>query len=242
MTQPGRDPRFQTTQWSLVRQAAQPESGREALETLCHTYWYPLYCYARRRGADADEAQDLTQDFFAQLVAGDLLSGVDPQRGRFRTFLLTCFRNFAANQQRRHATLKRGGNFTRLPLDYALAESRYLAQREEQLPPDALYLRSWALTVIERAFARLRQQAYLQPEREPLFETLRRQLWGQLEAAQAARELGLSDTAFRAAAYRFRRKFRDALRDEVAQTMDPGDDIDQELRELMAAARGETTS
>lgn len=230
---------FAPTRWSLVAAAAVDDPhGRAALADLCEAYWYPLYAFARRSGASPEDAGDLTQGFFAKLLEKGWLAQADRERGRFRTFLLAAFRHFAANERARAAAQKRGGGRAPLSLDLGDAETRYSSEPAKGLRPEALYERRYALTLLARAWARVaadyRAKSSAKAER---FERLRPYLEG--DDAPPYREiaghLGLSETAVKVAVHRLRGHLRDALRREVADTLDAGADVDAEIRDLMAA-------
>jgi RNA polymerase sigma-70 factor (ECF subfamily) len=207
-----------------------------ALEALCRTYWYPLYAYARRGGQDSEHAQDLVQGFFGKLLATGGLGSADPERGRFRSYLLTSFRNFTINQAERENALKRGGGQRPISFDASAAEPRLSLEPSHERTPERLFLRDWALTVIEQAMGRVRTR-YVQRGQEVLFDAAREFLVGgrgERNQAEGAAEVGVSEGAFRVAISRIRARFRDALREEVAHTVE-GHTIDEELAELLGA-------
>jgi DNA-directed RNA polymerase specialized sigma24 family protein len=225
--------RFLTTQWSVVL-AARDDESRPALAALCESYWYPLYAYIRHRGCDAEQARDLTQEFFATLLEKDYLQGVDPQRGRFRTFLLVVLQRFLAKDFRASLAEKRGGGRPVLPLDFALGERQYANEPITEVTAEQIFERRWALTLLERVLAKLEQE-YRSKGKEQLFRELNRCLTAELDAAShqiLGERLGMSVGAVKTAAFRFRQRYRDILRDEVAQTVAEGDDVDEELRHL----------
>jgi len=231
--------RFATTHWSVVLTAGQPESTgyRQALEALCQTYWFPLYAYLRRHGNDTHQSEDYTQAFLAFLLDKHGLRLADPKRGRFRSFLLTSLKNFLSNERARAAALKRGGDRKILSLDVENAERKYALKPREELSPDKLFARSWALTVLERTMDRLGAEA-TRTKKPELFEKLRVYLTadkGSVPFREMAAELNMSEGAVRVAAHRLRRRYREFLRDEIAQTVTTEDQIDQEIRDLFAA-------
>jgi RNA polymerase sigma factor (sigma-70 family) len=239
---PGPAPRpFATTRWSLVASAGEgrsPES-RQALATLCETYWYPLYAYARRHSPGAHDAQDLTQAFFAELLEKDYLRAADPRRGKFRSFLLTAFKHFLSRQRERASAQKRGGGRPAVALDFQLGERRYHLEPPDHATPEAAYERRWALALLERALARLREE-FAGAGKGRLFECLKGALEGDgphEPYARVAEELGLSEQAVKVAAYRLRCRYRELLRAEIAQTVAAPDEVDDELRDLFAAVR-----
>jgi RNA polymerase sigma-70 factor (ECF subfamily) len=226
---------FATTRWSLIA-AARPGApdAREALAALCQVYWGPLYAYVRRRGHSHEQAQDLTQDFFADLLARDSLESVDPARGRFRSFLLAACRHFLSNQHDREQALKRGGGRQGLSLDFADAERRYAAEPAHGQKPERLFERRWALALLDQVLGRLREE-YAGAGKGELFERLNGSIVGAGDAhAQAAAELGMSEGAVRVAVHRLRGRYRELLREEIARTVDDAD-VDDEVRALFAA-------
>jgi RNA polymerase sigma-70 factor (ECF subfamily) len=229
--------RFLTTRWSLIAAAAGlGADGRAALDELCGIYWEPLYAFVRHdRRRDAADAADLTQAFFADLLARGDIAGVDRERGRFRSWLLQSLRHFLANQTDRDQAEKRGGGSPALSLDAAAAEQRYLREPVGGLDPEKLYMRRWALVTIERALAALRAEyAAGDAKKARELEAVMPALLGEPPAggydALAAR-LGTTPGALRTAAARWRQ----LLRREVAETMAPGADVDAEITDLMRA-------
>ena len=248
MSSPGQNPDpirdigrpFATTHWSIVLAAGddnQPDS-KAALATLCEAYWYPLYCYVRRRGHGADESQDLAQEFFAVLLAKESLRAADPERGRFRSFLLASMNNFLANQRRRQHAQKRGGGQAPLSLDFESAESRFTHEPSHDLTPEKVYERRWAMTLLDRALSTLRQE-YVAGGKGALFDRLSVFLAGDRGPAcrDLAAELDMTEGAVKVAVHRLRKRCREQLRCEVADTVaDPGD-VEDELRDLLAVVR-----
>jgi RNA polymerase sigma-70 factor (ECF subfamily) len=232
--------RFATTRWSLVLAAGSASSSsgaREALATLCETYWYPLYAFLRSRGYDADDAQDLTQAFFARVLEKQAISQADPARGRFRSFLLASLQHFAANQRDRDLAKKRGGGLPIVPLEIETAEGRFQLEPPSDETPERVFDRRWALTLLARVMSRL-DAATSEAGRRAQFEALRSYLTGdqpQLSYAETAAQLGISEGAVKVAVHRLRRQFRDLVRDEIAQTVASADEIEDELRYLWSA-------
>jgi RNA polymerase sigma-70 factor (ECF subfamily) len=231
--------RFATTRWSVVLAAADPRSPRlrEALSSLCQTYWYPLYAYARRRGLSAEDAQDVTQGFFAKVLEKQTLGRVERRRGRFRSFLLASFRNFIADERQRAQAHKRGGPQPPISIDLHAAEHRYVLEPAHSKTPEKIFERRWAMTVLERTLERLRGE-HLAAGRERIFERLADHLVGDRGAApyaEAARELGLNEVSVRVAVHRMRKRYRTILLDEIAQTVDSEDELESELRQLLTA-------
>jgi RNA polymerase sigma factor (sigma-70 family) len=235
------DRRFASTRWSVVVAAGQrgsPES-EAALATLCRLYWYPLYAYARRRRPNAADAQDLTQEFFSRLLEKDYLQQADRQRGRFRSFLLTAFKHFLAKEHERAQARKRGGGRKLLPLDFDGGERRYHREPSHEATPEALFERGWALTLLEQGLVRLREEL-ARAGKERLFESLKGALLVEdtpRSYAELAGELGMSAEALKVAAHRLRRRYRELIRAEIAQTVTTAEEIDDELRDLFAAVR-----
>jgi RNA polymerase sigma-70 factor (ECF subfamily) len=232
---------FASTRWSLVMAAAERDSpeGQAALATLCRLYWYPLYAYARRRLPQAQDAQDLTQGFFACLLDKDYLRQADRQRGRFRAFLLTAFKHFLAREQERAQALKRGGGRRFFSLDFEQGEQRYHQEPSHEATPESLYERSWALTLLEQGLTRLREEL-AGAGKEELFERLKGTLT--IEATprsygELAAELGMSAEALKVAVHRLRRRYGELIRAEIAQTVTAPEEIEDELRALFAAVR-----
>lgn len=226
-----------TTRWSLIAAArGSSADGRAALDELCGIYWEPLYAFVRhdRRRTPADAA-DLTQAFFADLLARDDISGVDQARGRFRSWLLQSMRHFLANETKRLTTLKRGGGAIALSLDAAAAEERYLREPTDGLDAEKLFTRRWAMITIQRALAKLRaEHAAGDPKKARELEAIQDVLLGDPPEggyAALAAQLGTTPGALRTAATRWRK----LLRDEVAETLELGADVDDELEQLMQA-------
>lgn len=232
---------FVTTRWSAIRAADLNSSveSQEALSHLCRTYWYPLYAYVRRQGYSSHDAEDLTQTFFANLLEKKALRGVEPAKGKFRSFLLASLKNFLANDWDRKSRAKRGGNCEIISFDDESAEARYLREPSHDLTPETLFERSWSLTVIETVMLQLRRE-YIAAGKADLFESLQEHLLGGANAsyANAAATLGMKEGAVRMATLRMRRHFGYLLRKAIADTVtDPGE-LDEELRHLMASIGG----
>ena len=228
---PGR--RFATTRWSLVIRASEKwaDGSAEALTTLCETYWYPLYAYARRRGLDVEDAQDLTQAFFARVLSGDFLAQATPERGRFRAFLVTAFKYFLANSRDYATADKRGGGHR--PLSLEDAESRYAREPADEATPESLYEQRWALTLLQNTVEELARKADRAGRRRQ-FECLRSLLTGdETPYKQIGEQLAISEAAVKVAVHRLRRQFANVLRDLIADTVESPEAIDDELRYLM---------
>jgi len=228
------------TRWTLVLAAARtesPEPAMRALTELCQTYWPPLFAYIRRQGSDIHQAEDLTQAFFARLLEKNYLADADPGKGRFRSFLLASLKHFLANERDRERAQKRGGGHAPIALDGLSDEARNRLEPADHETPDKAYDRQWALTVLEHALKRLRTE-YAATGREKLFDTLKPFLTGDAPAhshAETGAECGLSEGAVKVAVHRLRRRYRELLREEVAQTVATPYEVDGEIRELFAA-------
>ena len=231
--------RFATTHWSVVVAAGSPESSgyKQALETLCQTYWFPLYAYLRRHGYDTHEAEEHTQAFFARILEKQNLRLADPARGKFRSFLLATLRHFLADERDRARAKKRGGGRKVLSIDLQEAESQYILEPADRLSPEKLFDKSWALTVLDRTMARLKAEL-ASKNKQDLFEHLKTHLAaekGSVPYSSVAAELGMSEGSVRVAVHRLRRRYRKLLRDEIIQTVAAEDQIDEEINNLFAA-------
>ena len=236
--------RFATTSWStvLAAQEASSTEARAALEILCGVYWYPLYAFVRRQGHDAEEARDLTQAYFAELLEKQYLADYDPGRGRFRAFLKVSVKHFLSKERDKAQAWKRGGRTQTFSLEAQDAEGRYRYEPADRLTPEQIFERRWALTVLERALGRLREeQAEANRSRE--FERLEGFLSSQGEETsyrEAAAELKTSEKALRTTVHRLRRRFASLLREEVSGTVSSPEELDHELKHLLGVvgARG----
>jgi RNA polymerase sigma-70 factor (ECF subfamily) len=232
---------FPSTQWSLIAAAAacKDEQSATALADLCGQYWYPVYAFIRRRGAHAEDAADLTQEFFATLLEKDYLEDVDPLRGRFRSFLLTAVARFVSKQRDKAAAQKRGGRRRTLSLDFDEGERRYAREPAHDWTAERVFDRKWAVAVLDQTLASLREE-HIAAGKGEYFERLKVYLTGEagaLPLAQLAEQLGTSEGAVKVAIHRLRQKYRERLRTLVAQTVATPDDVEDELRELLAALR-----
>src|SRR5437773_9301946 len=227
---------FPTTRWTLVVSAGDPQrkETRFALASLCEGYWYPLYAYLRRRGYPADQAQDLTQDFFIRLLEGRYLDRADPEKGRFRSFLLTSLKFFVADEEDRQRALKRGGGAV-LPLEFSSGEERYQREPAHDETPERIFERRWALSVLDRVVDKLRDE-FVQHGRTEHFERLKVFLLGQSDAPYAvlAREMKTSEGALKVAIHRLRKRYRELFRQEIADTVADPAEVESELRFLAA--------
>jgi RNA polymerase sigma factor (sigma-70 family) len=229
---------FATTHWSVVLAAGHISvpGAREALETLCRTYWYPLYVYVRGQGRTPHDAQDLTQEFFARLLEKNYLQFADPDRGKFRAFLLKSLKHFLVNEWEKARAQKRGGGHSFIPLDADIAESRYAAEPIPALTLDTVYEKRWAVTLIEVVLARLRE-TYSTTGRLLIFEALKPFIWSDqttLSYTELAEQLGLKAGAVKVAVYRLRTRYRELLRAEIAETVATPGEVDEELQHLIS--------
>jgi len=230
-------PIFATTRWTVVLNAGDAHSSQhdDALAQLCSTYWYPLYAFIRRQGASPHDSQDLTQEFFARLLARNWLDQADREKGKFRWFLLGALKHFLAHQRERESAAKRGGGKRHIPLDDILAEKRYQLEPSTQLTPEKLFERAWALTLLARVREQLRERYETAGKRER-FEKLECFLPGahaKRAYAEVARELGVSEGAVRVDLHRMKETYRQLLRAEIAHTVSTPTEIDEELRHLI---------
>ncbi len=237
-------PGFPTTRWSQIAQAVNGDDpvARAALEDLCKIYWYPIYAFIRRKGHDAEQARDLTQDYFARLLEKRTVAAADRSKGRFRSFLLRDCSFFLANRRDRDRAVKRGAGRPVLSFDACEAESRFLTEPWHDLTPERLFDRAWALTLLSRAFDRLTAD-YATSDRGALFDRLQGVLTAGSDAvayAEIAAQLGMTEQAVQQAASRLRKRYRKALRDEIAATLDDPQeaDITSEIRDLHGALTG----
>jgi len=226
----------------VVLAAGQQDSPQstEALEKLCRAYWYPLYAYVRRRGYSPDDAQDRTQSFFARLLEKDFLPRASPERGRFRSFLLKALQNFLADEHDRATARKRGADQPLISLDALDGEARYALEPADEVSPDKLFERRWAMTVLEEAWTRLEAE-YVSEGKVDLFRELRRFNSAQQSApsyAEAAAHLGLPENTVKSLVHRMRRRYRTLLRAEIAQTVADPAEIDEEIRYLLRVLAG----
>jgi len=228
---------FTTTHWSVVL-TAQGESpaAEEALEKLCRMYWRPIYSFVRRQGVAPEEAEDLTQGFFAQLLERGSLSAVRKEKGRLRSYLLGALKYFLADEQRRAMAIKRGKGQRLIPLEELRSENRVEMEPADPVTAEMIYERRWALTVLERVLSRLKDE-YVAAGNAALFDALKELLPdepGSPSQAEIAARLGMSENAVRQAFYRFRQRYQSILREEIAHTVATPADIEDELRHLIA--------
>ncbi len=230
--------RFNTTHWSVVFSAADRESPKaeQALEKLCHAYWYPLYAFVRRSGHSPHEAEDLTQGFFERLLSRNFLASARPESGRFRSFLLAALKNYIINEWQASRAQKRGGKRQFISLDEQSAEGRYQIEPADHLTPEHLFDRRWALTVMQRVMERL-QAEYAAAGKTALFDELKGFLAEKQPTphAEIAAKHGISANAVCVAIHRLRHRYAGLLREEISHTVKDPADVDDEIRHLIAA-------
>jgi RNA polymerase sigma-70 factor (ECF subfamily) len=228
---------FTTTHWSLVLEAqGESPAAREALEKLCRTYWRPIFAFLRRQGVPPEEAEDITQGFFAELLERRSLSAVRKEKGRLRSFLLGGLKYFLANEERRAMAVKRGKGQRPIPLEDLRASERIEMEPADLMTAEMIYERRWALTVLERVLSRLKDE-YRTAGNAALFDSLKELLPdepGSPSQAEIAAQLGMSENAVRQAFYRFRQRYQALLREEIANTVATPGDVEDELRHLIA--------
>lgn len=233
---------FNTTHWSVVVAATHgdDERARTALTRLCQTYWYPLYAYVRRKGHSAHDAQDLTQEFFAEILERQSLVKASPELGKFRTFILTALNRFLVSEWRQANAQKRGGGRDLLSLDWAAAEERFDLEPASNASPDKLFEKQWALTVLDDVLRRLEEE-YQTAGRAELFNELKQTLMGRREAqpyTELAAKLGLSESAVKVNVHRLRKRYRELIHLELADTVEDPQDVGAELHYLFQVLAG----
>jgi RNA polymerase sigma factor (sigma-70 family) len=228
---------FATTHWSVVLEAqGESPAAQEALEKLCRTYWLPIYAFLRRQGVRPEEAEDVTQGFFASLFERGSLNAVRKEKGRLRSYLLGALKYFLADEQRRAMAIKRGKGQRLVPLEELRAENGLAMEPADPVTPERIYERRWALTVLERVLSRLKDE-YRTAGNATLFDLLKQLLPdepGSPSEANIAAQLGMTENAVRQAFYRFRQRYQLLLREEIAHTVATPGDIEDELRHLIA--------
>lgn len=231
---------FATTRWSVVlaARAADTTAARQAMETLCRACWYPLYAFVRSTGHSAHDAQDLTQEFFARLLEKDWLQAAAPERGRFRTFLLMAMKRFLINEWHKNGAVKRGGHATHVPLDTEDAERRFAA--EPELPPDAIFERRWAMTLLEQTLSALEAE-FATAGKAADFHAMKQCLALErsgIPYADLAARLQMTDGAARVAVHRLRKRFRELFRAHIAATLSADEDVETEIRHVVSMLAG----
>ena len=237
----GSIPQFTTTRWSVILAATEADSAlaQDALEKLCRLYWYPLYAFTRRRGYGPEDAQDLTQGFFERLIEKNYVRQADRSRGKFRTFLLTAFNHFLADEWDRSQRIKRGGAHLFTSLDAATAEERYRLEPTDRLDAAKLFERKWATTLLERALARL-EETFGTAQQKDTFRELSPFLIGEQgdeTHSQIAARLGTTADAIKMSVSRMRARYREILREEILHTVSSPEQAEEEYRALKAALR-----
>jgi len=234
---------FVTTNWSRVVTAARQDtrSAQAALEKLCQTYWLPLYAYVRRRGYDVEDAQDLTQAFFARLLERQWLADAEQEKGKFRTFLLTAMERFLANEWDRARAQKRGGGRANVPIQLDTAKTRYGVDPRDTRTPEQAFEYRWAMALLDEVLKQL-QADYRKRGLETLFAALKPSLVGEGNAqpyADLAAKLEMGESAVKVAVHRLRQRYRELLRAEIAETLASPDEVDAEMKYLFGVlARG----
>jgi RNA polymerase sigma-70 factor (ECF subfamily) len=228
---------FPPTHWSVVFTAGHGGStdAADALADLCRTYWYPLYAFARREGHPPEDAQDLTQGFFEHLIETHLVGAADEARGKFRTFLLRCFRHHIASEYARSGRRKRGGGWPLVSLDAGDGEARFAREVADRRDPETLYERNWAVALVNAALDGLAQE-FERSGRGRVFEILSPFLHGDPDSppqVAVATELATTEATVRVMVHRLRRRYRELLRQRVAQTVGSPVEVEEELRHLM---------
>jgi RNA polymerase sigma factor (sigma-70 family) len=228
---------FTTTHWSVVLDAqGESPAAQEALEKLCRTYWRPIFAFLRRQGLPPEEAEDITQGFFAQLLERRKFSAIRKEKGRLRSFLLGALKYFLADEQRRAMAIKRGKGQRLISLEELRADERIDMEPSDPMTAEMIYERRWALTVLERVLSGLKDE-YLAANNAELFDALKELLPdepGSPSQAEIAVRLGMTENAVRQAFYRFRQRYQALLREEIANTVATPADIEDELRHLIA--------
>jgi len=236
----GERPEFATTHWSLVLRASQRDAvgSAAALEKLCHGYWFPLYAFARREGCSPEDAQDLTQEFFSRLLAKEYLRMADPERGRFRSFLLASFKHMMANERRAASRQKRGGDAKTFSLDEEDAEGRYILEPADQKTPDRIFEQRWAETTLARVLDRLETEYTGHAMRFEDLKIFLVEAKGTAAFGEMATRLGVTESALKSVVHRMRRRYAELFRDEVAQTVADPADVQDEMRHMLTILAG----
>lgn len=234
-----RSDRFATTCWTMVVTAGQEDSpaARDAMASLCQRYWSPLYVYLRRRGHDGPQAEDLVQGFFAHLLEKHGLQTIKPQKYKFRFFLLASLKNFAVDQWRLTQTERRSSGQRTLALEFERAETRYCLEPADRLSADKLFNRAWATTIIERALEMIKRE-YTDADKGELYEQLKDHITIEPLTSsyrQCAEHLNMSEGAVRVATHRLRRRLRELMRSEIAETVTTAEQLEEEIQDLFAA-------
>ena len=228
---------FHTTRWSLIAAAggAAAPASRQALADLCEQYWYPVYAYVRRRGNDRHHAEDLTQPFFTRLLEMNDFAAADRTRGRFRSFLLSACQHFLANHHDFATAQKRGGCAKRSPIDFGVGEERFSREPVDRNAPEADFERRWACTLLDQTLTVLRKE-YVESGKAALFDVLKGTLTGETASYKVfAEKLGLSEGAIKVTIHRLRQRYREKLKEVIAETVESAADVEDEIRDLFSA-------
>jgi RNA polymerase sigma-70 factor (ECF subfamily) len=233
---------FATTHWTVVLAAGKRHTPQSdgALEELCRNYWFPLYAYIRRRGHSKEDAEDLTQAFFARLLQKKFLENLDGEKGKFRAFLLASLKHFLANEWDKSQRQKRGGGAAHLSLDWQTADTKFQVTATNEPSPDQAFDREWALALLTKVIERLQKECETDSKLK-LFEQLKIFLTagkGELAQSEVAKTLGMEEVALRVAIHRLRKRYRQLLRDEISQTLTDPAQVDEEMRALFGAFSG----
>ena len=233
----GAQRQFHTTHWSAVLAAGEvgTDQAEAALSRLCQTYWFPVYAFIRKKGHSPEQAQDFTQEFFAGFLEKNYVAKAARDRGRFRVFLMTSVENFLHNQHDREQAQKRGGGQKLLSLDYQDAEERFRVEPVDETDPVRIFEQQWAATLLETVLNRLRDE-FNAEGRAGLFEDLQAHLWGDAASipySQLAEKCGLTASNIKTISHRFRQRYKELLREEIAQTVTKPGEVDDEIRHLM---------
>ena len=231
---------FTSTHWSVVVEAqSELPAAQAALEKLCHIYWRPIYSFVRRQGIAPEEAEDVTQTFFADLLEHKSLAAVRKEKGRFRSYLLGALKYFLADERRRAAAIKRGKGQRLIPLEELSADDRTEMEPADPVTAEQIYERRWASTVLDRVLGLLKNE-YIAAGNAALFDSLKQLLPdepGSPSQADVAAQLGMTENAVRQAFHRFRQRYQLLLREEIAHTVATPADVEDELRHLIAVVR-----
>lgn len=235
------DDQFRTTHWSVVLLSAQSQvsGSRKALAELCQLYWYPLYAFVRRRGYSAEDAQDLTQGFFLSLLEHKSLRKVGPEKGRFRSFLLASLKNYLFDEFDRENSVKRGGQIEFVTLDFENGEERYLLDAGDSLTAEKVFDARWAMTLLDHAIARLREEYALQGKTaimdalRPFLDPINCKRLPSYD--EVADELQVNPGGVKTLIHRMRKRYNELLREEVARTVTDPQAVDDEIRALCEA-------
>ena len=231
---------FRTTHWSVVLEAqSESPAAQKALEKLCRVYWRPIYTFVQRQGIAPEEAEDVTQAFFADLLEHKSLTAVRKEKGRFRSYLLGALKYFLADERRRATAIKRGKGQTLIPLEELSAQERVEMEPADPVTAEQIYERRWASTVLEHVLGLLKNE-YVAAGNAALFDSLKQLLPdepGAPSQADIAAQLGMTENAVRQAFHRFRQRYQSLLREEIAHTVATLGDVEDELRHLIAVVR-----